>query len=65
MNEKLSLLNQLLDEYERELENAYIDYAKKIDMVSSQEMKVINSYVDKIIQLKTQITEEEAIKHYD
>ncbi|CAM4184700.1 hypothetical protein H9L01_04525 [Erysipelothrix inopinata] len=57
MNENLNNLNVLLSVYEKKLEHAYVEYAKKVDDITSIEMKTINVYVDRIVQIKKEIKE--------
>lgn len=65
MNENLNNLNVLLSVYEKKLEHAYVEYAKKIDDITSIEMKTINVYVDRIVQIKKEIKDLEKPEKYD
>ncbi len=58
MNEKVKDLEKKLKKYEKELDLAYINYAKIVDNVVSTEIKKINDYVDKIIKVKKELIEE-------
>lgn len=65
MADKKKDLDQLLNVYERKLEEAYVEYAKKVDDITSIEMKTINIYVDRIVQIKKEIKELEDPENYD
>lgn len=59
MSETLDKMKDELELCEQELDHAYIEYAKIVEEVTSTQMRSINGYVDKIIQLKRKIKEEE------
>ena len=65
MDAKLKQLQEQLDAYEKDLDLAYINYAKIVDSVVSQEMIKINEMVDRIIILKKMIHEEEGSVEHD